>query len=89
MPDAARLLRQRGASRVVLFGSLATGAPPHERTDVDLAVWGLSERAALDVVLDLEDLFGASVDLVCVETATPTLAARVARDGVEVFDVSG
>ena len=84
LPACARLLHARGATRVVLFGSLATGAPPHDATDVDLAVWGLSDREIIDVVLDLEELLGASVDLVAVEAASPSLAACIARDGVEV-----
>ena len=51
---------------------------------MDLTVWGLSERDTLDVALDLEDLFSASVDLVRVESASPRLAARIARDGVDL-----
>jgi predicted nucleotidyltransferase len=89
LPACARLLRARGATRVVLFGSLATGATPHEATDVDLAVWGLSEEVARDVILDLEELVGAAVDLVPMESAPASLVARVARDGVEIRDVAG
>jgi predicted nucleotidyltransferase len=84
LPSCVRRLRARGATRVVLFGSLATGAPLHAATDVDLAVWGLSERDVLDLALDLEDDLGASVDLVRVESAGPSLLARIARDGKEL-----
>ncbi|HEY6461870.1 MAG TPA: nucleotidyltransferase domain-containing protein [Polyangiaceae bacterium] len=84
LPECVRVLRGRGATRVVLFGSLATGAAPHERTDVDLAVWGLSERDVLDVALDLEEIFGASLDIVSAECAGQRLLARIARDGVEL-----
>jgi predicted nucleotidyltransferase len=89
VPACARLLRTRGATRVVLFGSLATGATPHETTDVDLAVWGISEDVARDVILDLEDVVGGAVDLVTMETASASLVARVARDGLEIDDVAG
>lgn len=88
VPACARLLRARGARRVVLFGSLATGAQPHESTDVDLAVWGLSEAAARDLILDLEDLVSAEVDLVRMESAAPSLVSRVAQDGLEIDDVA-
>jgi predicted nucleotidyltransferase len=70
LPSCARRLRARGATRVVLFGSLVTEAPLHASTDVDLAVWGLSER---DVV-----------DLVRAESAGASLLARIARDGKEL-----
>jgi predicted nucleotidyltransferase len=40
-----------GARRVVLFGSLASGAEPHAGTDIDLCVEGVSERDALTRVL--------------------------------------
>lgn len=38
------LKKQFGAQRVVVFGSLLYPPRFHERSDVDLAVWGLDER---------------------------------------------
>jgi predicted nucleotidyltransferase len=84
LPAGVRLLRDRGATRVVLFGSLASGAAVHDATDVDLAVWGLSERDMIDLGLELEDELKASVDLVRAESAGPALAARISRDGKEL-----
>jgi predicted nucleotidyltransferase len=84
LPSCARRLRARGATRVVLFGSLVTDAPLHASTDVDLAVWGLSERDVVDLALDLEDDLGAAVDLVRAESAGASLLARIARDGKEL-----
>jgi predicted nucleotidyltransferase len=44
-----RLLRERfGARRVVLFGSLAGQGPWHARSDVDLAVEGLTPTVFFD-----------------------------------------
>jgi predicted nucleotidyltransferase len=80
----ARFLRYRGATRVVLFGSLATGSEPHEKTDIDLCVEGLDESAAAEALLELERLARADVDLVVWESASPRLRARIERDGVEV-----
>ena len=82
--EAASFLRARGATRVVLFGSLVTGAEPHEGTDVDIAVFGMSFDAVLEAALDLERLFGAHVDLVRGEDASPSIFARLARDGVDL-----
>ena len=78
-------LKARGASRVVLFGSLAVGNfGPH--SDVDLAVQGLTGDqywGALDLC-DLGDAAGMKIDLVSIERASPRLLKWVERDGVEV-----
>jgi len=84
LPDAAERLRSRGARRVIVFGSLATGAEPHETTDVDLAVEGLDESAIGEATFELEAMFGAKVDLVAIERASSRVAAWISRDGREV-----
>jgi predicted nucleotidyltransferase len=38
------LKRQFGAGRVVLFGSLLLPDGFHQRSDIDLVVWGLAEK---------------------------------------------
>lgn len=84
LPAVAAKLRRRGASRVVLFGSLATGAEPHAGTDIDLAVAGLDAEAIAEATLELESFAGAEVDVVGLEQASPRLHARIARDGKEL-----
>ena len=84
IPVVASVLRARGATRVVLFGSLATGAEPHAASDVDLAIVGLSDDAIADATLEIEAITGAKVDLVGLETASPSLVRRIAEDGIEV-----
>jgi len=80
---AVNLVERFGVGRVVLFGSLGRGAT-HERSDVDLAVWGLAaelETAAIDAIArDLD----APFDLVRMETASPSLAHRIAMDGTDL-----
>jgi predicted nucleotidyltransferase len=88
VPRMAALLRARGARRVRLFGSLATGAEPHAATDVDLCVEGLDEGATADATLALEAVADARVDVVCWESASERLRRRVERDGVEVLGES-
>lgn len=81
---AADVLAQTyGATRVVLFGSLARGSA-HERSDVDLAVWGLSHEQVSVALDEVTAILGAPVDLVCMESAPRSLALRVANDGVEL-----
>lgn len=83
---AVILVERFGVERVVLFGSLVRGTI-HERSDVDLAVWGLSsllETAATDAVARELD---APFDLVRMESALPSLARRVEADGVDLVAV--
>ena len=89
VPRMGQALRARGATRVVLFGSLARGDGAHTDTDVDLAVWGLSLGELCEAADDLSHLAGARVDLVPADWMSARLAAAVAHDGVEVFDVAG
>ena len=84
---ASQLLKQQfGAQRVVLFGSILTPAFFHERSDIDLAVWGLDERLylrALGRLLDLDPNF--EFDLVEFEVAPPRLQASIQKEGQELI----
>jgi predicted nucleotidyltransferase len=81
LPTAAHLLvANYKASRVLLFGSLATGTH-HEHSDVDLAVEGLSSAAYFHALADLMDLFAGPVDLVRLEEAVPSLRERIQEEG--------
>jgi predicted nucleotidyltransferase len=80
---ALRLCGDFGARRAAVFGSVLKPRLFHERSDVDLAVWGLDERLylrALSALLDLEP--DIAVDLVEVEQARPELQRVIERDGV-------
>jgi predicted nucleotidyltransferase len=83
---AAALLRERfKATQVKVFGSLVRPALFHERSDVDLAVWGLDERdyfRAAGAVLDLDPVI--AVDLIEAEFARPPLLAVIERDGMSL-----
>ena len=82
----AVLLRERfGARRVVLFGSLARGDPLDAHSDVDLAAWGIDERAYLRAISQLLDLDPViPVDLVRAEEASPSFLEEIEREGVEL-----
>lgn len=83
---AADLLKTRfGARRVVLFGSLAHQAWFALDSDVDLMVEGLAAgdywqawRLAEEIVAD------RAVDLIELETASPSLLQSIRRHGVEL-----
>jgi uncharacterized protein len=82
--QGAEILRtQFGAQKVILFGSLVNRKLFHQRSDIDLAVWGITEQAyllALGSLLDLTAEF--SIDLIRVEEAPERLRRRIDRDGV-------
>ncbi len=80
---AQMLKDQFGAARVAVFGSVLRPEVFYERSDVDLAVWGLDERLYLKAVSRLLDIDPEiSVDLVEAEFARPTLLAVIEQEGV-------
>jgi len=81
--ELARLLRARyGATKVVLFGSLARGAFG-PRSDIDLSVEGLAEadifRAGADAAARAEEF---EVDIVPLEASCASLRDEIEREGV-------
>ena len=82
----ADLLRsQFEAEKVVVFGSLTNRELFHIRSDIDLAVWGLSDDQhwqALGVMLDLSPEF--TVDLVSFVDASESLRQAIETEGVEL-----
>jgi predicted nucleotidyltransferase len=83
--EVARLLRERfGARRVILFGSLAHGAWSVADSDVDLAVEGLSSAGYWQAWQVAEEIIDdRPVDLIELETASPSLLDAIENYGVE------
>ena len=82
----AAIGRDLAVERVVIFGSRARG-DNHERSDIDLAVFGLSPDLAGRFRQALEDLPTLlSFDLVCVDEHTsPALLENINREGVTLY----
>jgi predicted nucleotidyltransferase len=83
--QAAQILKSRwGASKVVLFGSMLDAKKVHTRSDIDLAVWGLSPDdyfRTLAELLDLDPEF--AIDLVEIEQAKPHIQSAI-QAGIEL-----
>ena len=81
--QAAKLLKEQfAATEVILFGSVLNPKHFHQRSDIDLAVWGLEESRylrALACLLDLDYQF--EVDLVMAQETRPTLLATIIATG--------
>ena len=83
---AATILRKKfGVKKAVLFGSAASPSLFHSRSDVDIAVWGLTDVTyyrAVGVLQSLDPELG--VDLIAFEEASPALQEVIRRDGKEL-----
>jgi predicted nucleotidyltransferase len=81
---AANLLRQRfGATRVVIFGSLAHHEWFTPWSDVDLAAWGIPPDAFFSAVATVTGLSAEfKVDLVDPQDCEPTLRQTIEQEGV-------
>ena len=83
---AADLLkREFGATRVVLFGSLAHRSWFTPWSDIDLAVWGIAPKdfyRAVGTVSDMKSEF--KIDVVDPETCRPFVREEIAEDGIDL-----
>jgi uncharacterized protein len=83
---AARLLRERfGATRVVVFGSLAHDEWFNRWSDIDLAAWGIPPDAFFRAVAAVTGLSAEfKVDLVDPDDCQPALRRAIEQEGVTV-----
>jgi predicted nucleotidyltransferase len=83
---AANLLRERfGATRVVVFGSLAHDEWFTRWSDIDLAAWGISPDAFFRAVAEVTGLSAEfKVDLVDPHDCRPAMRQSIDREGVAV-----
>ncbi|MBI5305600.1 MAG: nucleotidyltransferase domain-containing protein [Chloroflexi bacterium] len=83
---AAELLkRDFGATRVVLFGSLAHRLWFTRWSDIDLAVWGIAPREfyrAAGIVADMPSKF--KIEVVDPETCRASVLEEIEEDGIEL-----
>ncbi len=82
--QGAEVLRvQFQAEKVVVFGSLVDKSRFHERSDIDLAAWGIPEQVylrALGSVMNLSSEF--LVDLILFEEARPHIRETIESKGM-------
>jgi predicted nucleotidyltransferase len=84
--EAARVLREQfHAGRVVVFGSLLHETRFTEWSDIDIAAWDIPPELtfrAIGGVLDLDSSF--EINLVDVNTCTPSLLQAIEREAVDL-----
>jgi len=79
---AETLVRQYGAKRAILFGSVAQNRRLRRDSDIDLAVEGMPVGNFYRLVGDLRTPSGRSVDLVRLETARESFRRLILVEGV-------
>ena len=76
--QTAQMLKQWGATRVVLFGSILTEYF-HETSDLDLAVQDLPEHLYFRAVAQLQDISSFTVNLVEINYAAPHIQEAIGQ----------
>jgi predicted nucleotidyltransferase len=84
--QVAKLLKsQFDVQRVILFGSLAHQAWFTPDSDIDLAVQGLPSSNYWQAWRAIEEIItNRKIDLVEIETVSPTLKRIIEQDGIEL-----
>lgn len=83
---AARFLREQGAKRVWLFGSLAKGRRPTVHSDFDFAVEGLPGDRLFGSVGHLLQVLPRPVDIVEFENCSTLLREQILEHGIILSD---
>jgi len=79
---AAKFLREQGAKRVWLFGSLAKGRKPTVHSDFDFAVEGLPGDRLFGSVGHLLQVLPRPVDIVEIENCSALLREQILEHGI-------
>jgi predicted nucleotidyltransferase len=68
-----------GVERVMVFGSLTQADRFTQWSDIDLSVWGLTDRNWLRAAAQVGDI---EINLVDVQTCKPEVLVSIEREGV-------
>jgi len=80
---AAKLKAVFGVEQVMVFGSLTHADRFTQWSDIDLAVWGLTDQNWLQASLAVR-VGDIELNLVDVQTCTPEVLASIEREGVRL-----
>lgn len=82
----ADLARKHGARRLVLFGSRARG-DFHQRSDIDLAVYGMPEKNRSAFWMEAEELPTLlKLDIVYISSGmNPDFLYNIEKDGITLY----
>jgi len=83
---AAKFLREQGAKRVWLFGSLAKGRQPTVHSDFDFAVEGFPAERFFGSVGHLLQVLPRPVDIIELEDCNSLLREQILEHGIILHD---
>lgn len=84
--EMAKLLAsQYGVERVALFGSIPRGES-HERSDIDLVVWGLPSHLYFRALAEVSDQTDRPVDLMRFEECRGLIRERIKKEGLFLYE---
>jgi len=83
---AQMLVKEHGARRVLLFGSVARRRPLRVNSDIDLAVEGMPVEDYYQLVGDLQTASGRLVDLVRLESVPTPLKQIILLEGISLVN---
>ncbi len=82
---AAMLKEKYGAKKVILFGSIVKSDYLHEKSDIDLLVYGIKPEDFLRAGADAWKISGRfDVDIVPAEIAYKNILKRALEEGIEL-----
>jgi len=82
---AIDILKERGAKRIVLFGSTVRGTRGRH-SDIDLACEGIPPDQFFKVLGELLFTIGESIDLVDMKEVKGTLRSRIEKEGELLYE---
>ena len=82
---ATLLYDEFGATQVVIFGSLAEPINFTKSSDIDIAVWGLSDKIHSDVYWKVKDIdTGFKIDLINFDTTKGLFRERIQQQAIPI-----
>ncbi len=84
--DVARVLKEKfGATRVVVFGSVARREALSPWSDIDIAAWGIPKEKFYQAVAYVTGLSpDFKIDLIDPAMCRPSLRAQIEEEGIEL-----
>ena len=76
------LAKEKGARKIILFGSVARGWPLRHESDIDLAVEGMPAQDYFEIVGDMTTQSGRSIDLIRLEAVSGAFRNVILAEGI-------
>jgi predicted nucleotidyltransferase len=86
IPSIVAVLKRHGAERIILFGSICEGNKFGDRSDIDIAVEGITEEEFLRTYADCMTEFDFEIDLKPLERLRGLFRKMVLEKGEIIYE---